>query len=201
MKDWQFFPLALLVAAAFVFVAINPFADRPPRGPVSAGGRNAEDVSVSGEQLRRFTAGDVGGLTFETVDGATVLKISRLAEHIYENPVSGPYLMFAEDVEFALASRPIEVIIEARSVGDFAATSFEADYQARPGEGGDSGWTRFDLTREFAPYSFTWTTPPRGSKEGYDYLGVRPVAPDKRRTIEIRSIRVHAAGPKAIPQP
>ena len=55
------------------------------------------------------------------------------------------------------------------------------------------------LTQEFAPYSFTFTTPPRGDAEGNDLLGIRPVAPDKRRVMEVRSIRIHAVGPKVKP--
>ena len=31
---------------------------------------------------------------------------------------------------------------------------------------------------------------------GYDVLGIRPVAPDKRRTMEVKAVRVHAVGPK-----
>jgi hypothetical protein len=204
MKDWIFFPLALLVAAAFVFIAINPFADRAPSGPVSAGGRNAEDVTVKGEELHRFVTGDTGdfgGLSFEQADGSLVLKISRLAEQKYESPRSGPHLVLAEDLEYAFSSRPIEVIVEARSVGDFAATDFEVNYMTRAGEGGESGWKKFTLTREFAPYAMQWTTPSRGASEGYDFVGVRPVAPDKRRTIEVKSVRLHAVGKKVINVP
>lgn len=201
MKDWIFFPLALLVAAAFVFVAINPLAVRAPSGPVSGGGRNVEDVTVKGEELRRFVTGDTGdfgGLSFEEADGAVVLKISRLAEQKYESPRSGPHLIIDQDIEFAFASRPIEIIVEARSVGDFAATDFEVNYMASAGENGQSGWHKFTLTREFAPYAIQWETPSRAAGEGYDYIGVRPVAPDKRRTMEIKSVRLHATGPKAV---
>jgi hypothetical protein len=93
-----------------------------------------------------------------------------------------------------LERREIEVIVEARSSGAFAADQFQVDYMAKPGE--ESGWKTFDLTSRFATYSLRYKTPPRGDVSGYDYIGVRPVAPDKRQTMEVRSVRIHALGPK-----
>ncbi len=97
----------------------------------------------------------------------------------------------------ALSSREIEVVIEARSVGDFAASEFQANYYAK--SEGESGWRTFTLSREFAPYRFTFRTPPRGEVEGHDYVGIRPVVPDKRRVMEVQSVRVHALGPVVAP--
>jgi hypothetical protein len=82
-------------------------------------------------------------------------------------------------------------------VGDFAASQFEANYFAKVD--GESGWRQFDLTREFQPYTLTFHTPRRGREEGYDYLGIRPVAPDKHRVMDIRSVRVHATADKSDP--
>lgn len=200
MRDRHFFPLAAIVAGAFVFTALQPFADRAPRGPASGGGRNAEDITIAGEELHRFVPGNFDGLAIvRPPDGPPVLRITRLATETYENPVSGPNLPLAEDVEYVLESREIEVIIEARSAGDFAASEFEASYFAR--SEGESGWRIFTLGREFAPYRFNFKTPPRGDTAGLDYIGIRPVVPDKRRVMEVRSVRVHAVGPKTAPPP
>lgn len=196
MSDRLFFPLAGAVASAFIFLALDPFADRPPRGPVSGGGRNAEDITVQGRELHRFLPGDAGGLSIE--DGPQpVARITRLAEQNYVHPQSGPHLVLAEDLEYAFENRDIEVTIEARSAGDFAASKFEAEYSAKADD--ESGWRPFDLTADFKPYTFRWHTPSRGGTEGYDYVGVRPIAPDKHRTMEIKSIRIRAAGPKDAP--
>jgi hypothetical protein len=196
MSDKLFFPLAFLLAAAFVLVALNPWADRPPSGPVSGGGRNAEDITIAGAELHRFVAGDLGRLDISPPDdgGAPVLHISRLAEQAYDDPKSGPHLVLAEDVEFALEHREVEVTVEARATGAFAASQFQVDYLAKPGF--ESGWQTFPLTAQFATYSLRYKTPPRGDELGYDYIGIRPVAPDKRRTMEVRSVRIHAVGPK-----
>ena len=188
-----------ILAVAFVFLALNPLGDRPPSGPVSGGGRDATDITVGGPELHRFVAGNLGRLEIAPPDegGPHVVHISRLAEQVYEDPRSGPHLILAEDVEYALESRDVEVIVEARSTGAFSASQFQVDYFAKPGA--ESGWKTFDLTPTFAAYSLPFKTPPRGDVQGYDYLGIRPVAPDKRRTMEVRSVRIHAVGPKTAP--
>jgi len=200
MRDFLFFPISALLAAAFVFVALEPYRERLPSGPVSGGGRNAQDVTVAGEELNRFIVGETRGASLDLMrpeGGQAFLRIDREAGAAYEDPRLGPHLTLAEDLEYALESRPVEVVIEARSVGDFAASQFEANYFAKID--GTSGWRAFDLTREFQPYVLTFHTPRRGREEGYDYLGVRPVTPDKHRVMDVRSVRVRAAAPKSDP--
>src|SRR5690348_16360500 len=111
MRDRFFFPLAAVVAGAFVFTAVQPFAYRPPTGPVSGGGRNAEDVTVAGEELHRFLPGNYDGIAILTpAEGrAPVVRITRLGNEIYEKPQSGPHIVLDADLEYALETRPIEV--------------------------------------------------------------------------------------------
>lgn len=200
MRDFLFFPLAGALASAFIFVAANPFASRLPTGPVSGGGRNALDVTVEGSELNRFVVGPTAGVKFDLIQpdgGKTFLRIDRQASAQYEDPRLGPHLVLAEDLEFALESRPIEVVIEARSVGDFPATQFEANYFAKTES--ESGWQSFTLTREFQPYTLTFFTPKRGREEGYDYVGIRPVSPDKHRVMDVRLVEIKSVGKKSTP--
>lgn len=199
MRDHLFFPVSALLAAAFVFVALDPYAERLPSGPVSGGGRDAQDVTIAGNELNRLIVGETGGASLDLVrpeGGEAFMRIDRQAVD-YADPRLGPHLMLAEDLEYALESRPIEVVIEARSVGDFAASQFEANYFAKVD--GQSGWRQFDLTREFQPYVLTFHTPRRGREEGYDYLGIRPVAPDKHRVMDVRSVRIRSTADKSDP--
>ncbi len=200
MRDFLFFPLAAALAGAFVFVALDPYAERLPSGPVSGGGRNALDLTVEGRELNRFIIGDLAGIGIELISpegGAPHLRIDRQATATYEDPRLGPHLVLAEDLEFALESRPVEVIIEARAAGDFPASQFEANYFAKAED--ESGWQTFTLTRDFQPYTLSYFTPRRGREEGYDFIGVRPVAPDKHRVMDVRSVRIRAAGDKGAP--
>jgi hypothetical protein len=61
MRDLLFFPVSALLAAAFVLVALEPYRERLPSGPVSGGGRNAQDLTVAGEELNRFIVGEMRG--------------------------------------------------------------------------------------------------------------------------------------------
>jgi hypothetical protein len=197
MRDQLFFSLAAILAGTFVFTALQPFADRPPRGPVSCGNcADKEDVTVRGRELHRFVPGNYDGIAIvrPPEGGEPILRLTRKAEEVYDDPRSGPNIVLAEDLEYAFESRPVEVVIEARSAGDFPASQFEADYFARTES--ESGWRKFDLTSEFKPYTFTFDVPKRGLTEGYDYVGIRPVTPDKHRVMEVRSVRIHAMGAK-----
>lgn len=190
MRDRLFFPLAFILASTFIFMALQPFAERMPSGPVSGGGRNAEDVTVKDAELHRFLPGARDGIEIvpATANAPAVLRITRQAADDYEDPRSGPHLVLAEDIEYALSHRRIQVDIEARSAGEFAASQFEANYFAKAEF--ETGWKPFNLTPEFQTYSFEYDTPAPGTELGYDYIGIRPVAPDKHRVMEVRSVRV-----------
>jgi hypothetical protein len=196
MRDRIFFPLAAALAGAFVFMALNPLAERLPTGPVSGGGRNVMDLTVTGDELHRFVAGNYNGIDFvRAADGQpALLRLTRKATEDYQDPRSGPHLILAEDLEYAYEKRDIQIEIEARAAGDFAASQFEADYFAKAES--ETGWQTFDLTSEFRKYSFKFNAPSRGEALGYDFLGVRPVAPDKQRVMEIRSVRFVGLGEK-----
>jgi hypothetical protein len=196
MRDRLFFPFAFIVACAFIFMALNPFAERVPSGPVSAGGANQEDVTVKDEQLHRFQPGNFDSIEIVKASGdtPTLVRITRQATEEYQDPRSGPHLILAEDIEFGMEHRTIQIDIEARSAGEFAASQFEANYLVKPEF--ESGWKSFDLTHEFKLYSFTYETPPIGDSFGNDFIGIRPVTPDKHRTMEVRSVRIHAVTAK-----
>jgi hypothetical protein len=199
MQDRYFFPLAAAVAGAFIFTAIQPFADRCPSGPLSGGGRNAEDITARDREFCRFVPGNFDGLDIIDTPEGKVLRITRLATEGYEDPRSGPHIVLAADLEYAFESRPVEVTIEARAAADSGASQFQADYFAK--NEGESGWLTFDLTPEFKPFTFTFNVPSYIGTEGYDYLAIRPVVPDKKRVMEVRSVRIRAIGPKKAAAP
>ena len=102
-------------------------------------------------------------------------------------------------VETIREARPDARVVMLTGYGNIATAvaavkAGAIDYLAKPGF--ESGWQTFPLTAQFATYSLRYKTPPRGDELGYDYIGIRPVAPDKRRTMEVRSVRIHAVGPK-----
>ena len=103
MRDRLFFPLAAILAGTFVFMALNPLAERLPTGPVSGGGRNVMDLTVQGDELHRFVAGNYNGITFEHAANGqpALLRVTRKAGEDYQDPRSGAHLVLAEDLEYA----------------------------------------------------------------------------------------------------
>lgn len=196
MRDRLFFPLAFVLASSFILMALQPFAERVPSGPVSGGGRNAEDVTIKDAELHRFQPGNYDSIQIIPASGEspTLLRITRQATEDYQDPRSGPHLILAEDIEYAMEHRRIQIDIEARAAGEFAASQFEANYFAKAEA--ETGWKAFDLTPAFQTFSFTFDVPARGETQGYDYIGIRPVAPDKSRVMEVRSVRVHTLSGK-----
>ena len=199
MRDRLFFPLAFILASSFVLMALQPFAQRVPSGPVSGGGRNAEDVTVKDAELYRFQPGNFDSIRVIPASDKdpAVLRITRQATEDYEDPRSGPHLILAEDIEFAMEHRTIQIDVEARTAGEFAASQFEINYFAKSEN--ETGWKLFDLTQDFQTFSFTFEAPARGETLGYDYIGIRPVAPDKSRTMEVRFVRVYTLTGKKSP--
>ena len=199
MRDRLFFPLAFILASSFILMALQPFAQRVPSGPVSGGGRNAEDVTVKDAELYRFQPGNFDSIKVIPASdkGPAVLRITRQATEDYEDPRSGPHLILAEDIEFAMEHRTIQIDVEAKAAGEFAASQFEINYFAK--SEGETGWKPFNLTSEFQTFTLTFETPARGETLGYDYIGIRPVAPDKSRTMEVSSVRVHTLTGKKSP--
>ena len=59
---------------------------------------------------------------------------------------------------------------------------------------GESGWTEFMMTPDFADYQFTYEVPRISGAQGVDYFAIRPVAPEKRRAVEIESITLRPLG-------
>lgn len=197
MSDRMFFSLIALLAVGMVVVAINPFADRKPSGPVSSAGRNALDLVIKGDELYRFVAGNVGALTLvEPGEGRpeTLLHVYLERREAYDTPLYGPHLVLDADLERNYEGRRIRVTVTARPAPDWSASEMEVNYST--GRSGESGWERFALSPEFRDYSFEYDVPHADSEMGYDYLAIRPVAPDKQRAVAVAAIRIEGLGAK-----
>lgn len=193
MPDQIFFPVSALLALLLVVLALDPFTKRVPTGPVSAADRTVHNMTLSGQDLYRFTLGNVGELAIEGKKDQETLSITLQADEAYDNPRYGTFIAFDESVEFAYQGRRIRVTVTARSAGQFPASQFQANYSV--GSRGESGWNTFDLTNEFKDYSFEYEVPYANRGLGLDYLAVRPVVPEKERTVEISKLHIKSLTP------
>ena len=186
MPDKVFFPLAALLAGLLIFLALDPFSERIPYGPMSAAGVNVHDMTVEGINLHRFTFGKKGELKVKKDDGVESLLITLKSEEDYDYPLMGTYLPLDADVEYALQGRRVRITVTARWTGQFPASQFLANYSV--GSRGESGWIKFDLTPEFQDHSFEYEVPYSNRGLGMDFLAIKPVVPNKERTVEIQKI-------------
>ena len=186
LPDFAFYPLAVLLAGLMIFLALAPYEDRKPSGPMSGAGGDVSHLIVSGDDLYRFVAGEAGTIGLEEIGETVLLRITLRAGEIYDLVSYGPNLPLESDLERQYAGKRIKVTVRARYAGDFPAEFFEANYST--GRTENSGWRRFELGPAFQDYSFVYAPPAADAQFGQDYLGVRPVAPEKRRTIEVSRI-------------
>ncbi|MAK60013.1 MAG: hypothetical protein CMK09_03445 [Ponticaulis sp.] len=206
MSDIIFYPVALIAALAIVAAAALPGRDRLACSSVSGAGTDYRTIQVSGDDLCRFEAS--GEAEIELVrsgEQITHLTITASSGSLGDRPDRNPHFRLAADLERVFAGHEVRVTIEARPSLDAGASAFEANYSA--GFEGNSGWSLFELRADYAPYSFTWDVPQRTAEEiAVDYLAIRPVIPEKTRSVDVRSVKFELlertqVAPEAIPQP
>ena len=185
MSDRLFFPIILAVAAVMVYLALQPDADCAPTGPVGGADTDYSEVRVEQCNLRRIIAGSSADIELIGDEGQRYLSIESGSGPLQDGPEFGPHFRLASDLETQFAGFTVRVTIRARPAPDRGAMAFEANYSA--GKAGQSGWKSFDLQPDWQDYVFEVRVP-RASGQGVDYLGIRPIVPDKTRRIEIKSI-------------
>ena len=170
MRDRFFFPAALALVAMMVFLAIRPGIGALPSGAVAGDGANYNKITIEGDYLHKVFAG--GNAKTELVDGP-----------------DNKTLLYIEAETGALRDEPVR----ARPADDRGAMQIAMNYSA--GRVGESGWRIFDLKPEFSDLSFDYDVPRIEGDQGVDYLGIRPVVPNKSRAVLIERITLDRIGP------
>ena len=187
MSDRFFFPLAAVMAALLVLLALQPAFGALPTGPVSVGDMDYNEVEVSGLQLNRMRAGGDAVIELVRDNGPPHLRIETLAGQLLEDPLRGPHFELAADLEVQFAGFEMTIEVEARPGPDRGAEQMMVNYST--GRDGESGWRVFELKPDWETFSFTYRIPVKSGENALDYLAVRPVTPDKSREILVRQIR------------
>ena len=85
LPDQLFFPIVVLLAVTMVVLALRPFADRKPSGPVSGAGRDALNLTIEGDELYRWALGrpthevlDVFGQLLRVFSAASKSSVTSL---------------------------------------------------------------------------------------------------------------------------
>ncbi|MFT5775825.1 hypothetical protein [Hyphomonas sp.] len=194
MRDWFFFPAALALVAMMVFLAIRPGIGALPSGAVAGDGANYNKIAIEGDYLHKIFAG--GNAKTELVDGTdnkTLLYIEAETGALRDESELGPHFRLAADIEAQFSGMTVRITVRARPADDRGAMQIAMNYSA--GRVGESGWRVFDLKPEFSDFSFDYDVPRIEGDQGVDYLGIRPVVPNKSRAVLIERITLDRTGP------
>lgn len=194
IRDRFFFSAALALVAMMIFLAIRPGIGALPAGPVTGDGVNYDKITIEGDYLHKVFAG--GNARTEIMDRSgqkALLLISAATGALRDEPELGPHFRLAADIETQFSGMTIRVTVRARPTDDAGAMQFAANYSA--GRVGESGWRVFDLKPEFSDFSFEYDVPRMEGDQAVDYIGIRPVVPDKARALLVERIMFERIGP------
>ncbi len=192
MKDKIFYPVAIALAIGMVLISLAEGWSQPKCGPFG-GANGPEDYSLiilSGGDLCRMEAnfgyeldlqGDV--LTIKAEEGAAQTDV-----------LDNAHFRLGPDLETAYAGHRVRLSFTVKPSPGFGASAFEFNYST--GKPGDTGWTRIEMQPDWNTYTAEIEVP-RKLIEGeiaFDYLAIRPVVPEKTRSLDLREIRFRRLG-------
>ena len=199
MSDRIFFPITFIVAILLVAAALAPVANRRPTGSVSFSAAEIQNAGrelvIEGEELYKFIAGGDADIAFVSDPGGqTVAVITAGAGMLADDPVKGPHFRLAADVENLFANQRIRVTVTAKPGTERGATAIAMNYSA--GRLGESGWQTVNLTPDYSDTQFEYAVPPKETEteNGVDFFAIRPVVPDKTRSVIIRRVKIERLG-------
>ncbi|MCI4645540.1 MAG: hypothetical protein MRY64_12235 [Hyphomonadaceae bacterium] len=192
MRDRLFFPAIFLLAAALVWLALLPGVGALPSGPVSVGDGQYRQIEVSGLELNRIEAGGEVDIQLVRGEGPAYLRMETIAGALPDDPLRGPHFMLAADLEVQFSGFEMEITVRAKPGERLGATQMMVNYST--GRDGESGWETFDLRPDWEDFTFRYRVPVKTGENGLDYLAIRPVTPDKTRSLLIESIRFRRRG-------
>jgi hypothetical protein len=196
LRDILFFPLSLLLAGGMVMLALSPVLGRLPSGPVAGDGVNYKRIVVKDAYLNKVVGG--GETTTELLrgrDGSFGLYIEAGEGALGDAIEMGPHFQLNADLEQNFSGKRLRITARIRPAGDKGALQAAVNYSA--GRAGESGWQVFDLAPQATDFSFEYDVPVHRGDQGLDYLGVRPVVPEKSRAIIVESLTLEQIGPAA----
>ncbi|MEL6325061.1 MAG: hypothetical protein AAGJ29_07685 [Pseudomonadota bacterium] len=182
----MFYPLAAVLAAVMVWLALLEDAGELPSGSVSGADTDYRVIRVYGPDLNRFQPTPALSKQLVQDRAGLILRLQPSGNNFPDAPEAGPHFRLAPDLATAFAGRTVRVNVRARRTGDDGASALEVSYSLGPQA--RSRWQRFDLSEKFANYQFDYAVPQTDEDFGVDYVGIRPVVAADAGSIEIESL-------------
>ncbi len=186
MSDKFFFPAIIAFGLFLVFLAIQPGLNRLPQGAVSVGDMNYNRVVVEGNDLNRMVVGGQADVELIRGDGPAHLQIVTASGMLSDDPRLGPHFILAADIEVQFSGFDVAITVRAAPGEARGAQAMMVNYST--GRDGESGWKQFDLQPGFEDFVFNYQVPVKSGDNALDYLAIRPVTPDKTRSLRIQKV-------------
>lgn len=193
MKDYIFYPVALVLVLGMVALSLFEGWTQPKCGPF--GGANGPDdyslIILNGGDLCRMEA----AFGYELNLASDVLTIKAMDGAAQSDVQDNAHFRLGPDLETAYAGHTIRLSFTVKPSEGFGAQAFEFNYST--GKPGDTGWTRIDLKPDWDTYTAEINVPKKliEGEIAFDYVAIRPVVPEKTRSIDLREIRFRRLGP------
>lgn len=192
MRDAIFYPVAILLAIGMVMISLAKGWTEPRCGPF--GGANGPDdyslIILTGGDLCRMEA--TFGYELSLAEDILTIKAEEAAAQ--SDAQNNAHFRLGPDLETAYAGHTLRVSFTVRPSSSFGAEAFEFNYST--GKPGDTGWTKIELQPEWDTYTAEIEVPRKliENEIAFDYLAIRPVVPEKSRSIDLREIRFRRMG-------
>lgn len=140
------------------------------------------EVSLQSDDLKRQIRGPEGTIT--RLEESDFVSIAAFPDDVQSSGATeGAYIFLLEDFELAAAENTARVTVTARALEN---TSLRVAYSTATD--GNSGWQTFEMTDEFATYSFTYNPRRPSNSGGNDFIGFAPL----NGSVDVSSVTVEA---------
>lgn len=184
LRDLYFYPLAAALIAGMVALALS-----------FGGGEALSDAEIveqgwtlEGEALRNLIVSPGTDMDYLDEDGGFVRMRANIAYGADGRPTPGIYAALGPDVERAFAGRTLRITVRARALPPDGLERFDSAYF--PIEAAASPWAVFDLSPDWADYSYTFTPPIVAAPANTDLVSVYPGKRGENRPVDVARLRI-----------
>ncbi|MEO1040265.1 MAG: hypothetical protein AAFX09_12035 [Pseudomonadota bacterium] len=183
LPDWLFFPIAGLLVAALVYLAMQ----------IRPAGASAEvsdtRFQLEGAALSTFIPGPGTRVSFtpEAAGGAAARMTANASMETSGRLSAGVGAVVPPEFEARVIGRTIRVEVEMRSLND-TLTSAHIGYFTVGG--GDSGWREVEIGPDYQVTSFQHEIPAREQPNDQEWVGIWPDEEGRARSLLVRRITV-----------
>ena len=187
LKDRYFYPLAVLVIAGIVGIALS-FGGSESYSPEVL---RAQGYTIAGEDLARLESqpGTQSEFVAATAGEPAYARLSSTVAFDIAPPGPGTFASIGPDYEAAFGGYPLRLTITARRSRISGLDGFDIAYFTAGA--GDSGWQPRTLGEDWADYVLEFTPGvPNGVGERRDFFSVWPGRTAEPRYMDVRRMRI-----------